>query len=522
MKQRFSLNFKWPVRVRLTLLFTVLLMLSLLGLGLSLYFVVSNTLDNRLRTEFKNNADYTLSDVTAHHPDSALILPGALKSSSDDEPLLDVAGKPQIASALKADSSKLNDSNIIYDTDGNVLAQTSEGLQSTSQLVTLALAARFLANGQSQVSLLSLPNYNSNNTLEPFLVYLRPIYGLSDPTNEQSPPKLLGIYLDSHPYLETQQLLETMRSLLLVGVPISLLLSLLVGFVVAGRALRPIHSITVAARQIGATDLSRRIGLKSQDELGQLAQTFDQMLERLEGSFSRQKRFVADASHELRTPLAVIEAEATLMLRRERDVQDYQRALTLIAAETGRMRYLIEDLLTLARADSGEIELLIQHIALDDLAAEAVERVSLLTQPKNQRLQLEVSEEIWLDGDPEILTGLMVNLLSNAVKYTPNNGLIQVRVKRVGSSQAVFEVEDTGPGIAPEHLPHLFDRFYRVSKARKRQLSTTVTGEAQPSSSGLGLAIAQWAAVAHGGRIEVSSTLGQGSIFTLFLPLKPD
>ncbi len=502
-----------PIRLRLTLTFTTLVMVMLLGLGLGLYLIVAQTLNSRLQTDLQSSADNLLVE-SGHRADSAIILPGPLVTNTDqttNNP------PPEIITQLQVDPAKLTNTTLIYRADEALLAAPTDGIKSTPELAAAARSAKALPDGQFVLSKTRLPNLITNNGTSVFLIYARPIYGLSDPNDAQSRPALVGVYVDSRDYTETDTLLTTMSQVLLIGSGLALLVSLLVGSLVAGRALRPIKDITSTARQIGATDLSRRIGLDSKDELGQLAHTFDAMIARLEAGFGRQRRFIADASHELRTPLSVIEAEATLMLKREREADDYRQALRLIADETGRMRSLIEDMLTLAKADSGELELLPQQVALDDLVTEAVERINRLARERNQRIQLDVANEVWLRGDPVVLTSLFFNLLSNAVKYSPPEGLIIVRVLQPDPTQAVVQIKDEGPGIAPEHIPHLFDRFYRIDQTRRRQLDPA---DKSSGSSGLGLSIAKWAAEAHGGQINVYSAVGQGTTFEVVLPVK--
>lgn len=480
----------------------------LLAVGLGLYFVVSQTLNGRLQQEMRTQAEDLLQ--VAHHPDATLRLPGPLLSPENDSPVLDKKGKPQIISEIQIDANNLSSTVILFNPDGPVRVDGSEGLLNNQIVATLAQSVRGLPSGEGILHEVVLPTPNQKNQSLHYLLYARPIYGLSNPENEQSPLVLLALYVDSRSYEETTTLLNTMSRILLISLPLALLASVLIGNFIAGRALRPIEIITTTARQIGATDLSRRIGLKTTDELGELSRTFDEMITRLQTSFERQRRFLADASHELRTPLSVIEAEATLMLRRPRDQEDYQRSLELVASEAGRMTKLIDDMLVLARADSGELEMHPRQVVLEELVEEAVERISRLAQPKKQELRLEgIEQESWLNGDPPLLIGLFYNLLSNAVKYSPEGGRITVTVERNGATEVRVKVQDSGQGIAPEHLPYLFERFYRVDSARTRS-----------GSSGLGLAIAQWTAHLHGGRVEVASEPGRGSVFTVILPIK--
>lgn len=496
------------IRLRLSLTFTGLLLALLLALGFSLYFIVSQTVHNRLDTTLKNEVDATLGQQ-AHYPDSPLVLPGKLINPATGDPMPDTNGNQSFQTGLRVERSSLYSSMIIYNPDGTVMADADGGPISNSELAKAALAARGLPEGEGIFSQVAAPTDPATpGVLSQFKVYARPIFGLSDPKNEASPKIVFGMVVNTVPDDDAVTLLNSMSSVLLISLPVAVILSFLLASLVAWRALRPIKAISETATQISVSNLNHRIGLKSRDELGQLAQTFDKMVERLQTSFGRQRRFVADASHELRTPLAVIEAEATLMLKRPRDAAEYRRALELVADESGRMRNLIEDLLTLARADSGEVELRPRMVALDDLATEAASRISRLANQKGQRLHLNMAEEVWLMADPEVLDRLLFNLMSNAVKYTQEGGSIWVNVKRLNHSEALFEVVDNGPGISPEHIPFLFDRFYKVDRARTRK-----------GSSGLGLAIAQWAAQAHGGRIEVRSQVGRGATFAVILPL---
>lgn len=481
----------------------------LLVVGLGLYFVVSQTLNGRLQQEMRAQAQDLLQ--AAHRSNAALRLPGQLLNPEDDTPLVDKEGKPAILSEIQLEPDNLPGTLIVFNPDGTLKADGSEGLLNNKEVAALAQSVRSLPEGEGRYGEVVLSSPAQRDQSQHYLLYARPLYGLSNPQNEQSPHLVVALYVDSRPYEETATLLSTMSRLLLISLPLALIASGLIGNFVAGRALRPIETITTTARQIGASDLNRRLGIKSKDELGALSQTFDEMISRLQTSFTRQRRFLADASHELRTPLAVIEAEATLMLRRPRDQEDYQRSLELIAGEAGRMTRLIDDMLLLARADSGELEMRPRQVVLEELVEEAVERISRLARHKKQELRLEpgqdTEQQTWLNGDPSLLIGLFYNLLSNAVKYSSAGDTITIGVEQSGAGEARVVVQDNGPGIAPEHLPYLFDRFYRADSARTRS-----------GSSGLGLAIAQWTAHSHGGRIEVESEVGRGSCFTVILP----
>jgi signal transduction histidine kinase len=302
------------------------------------------------------------------------------------------------------------------------------------------------------------------------------------------------------------------RVLVAVGfaAPVLLLISGAGGNFLAGRTLRPIDRITRTARRIGISGLQERLALPPRnDEVGRLADTFDWMLDRLEETFQRQRQFTADASHELRTPLTILQGEVEIALLRPRRAEDYATSLRVLQGQIGHMTGLVEDLLALARADSGQADMAHEVVAFDDLVRQATLQSQSLFAAKGLSLDLAVVDELLVVGDPARLTQLVLNLLSNAARYTDRGG-VRVEVRRV-YGQALLEVRDSGIGIPPEQVDRIFERFYRVDKARSRA----------QGGSGLGLAIAQWIAQAHGGSIIAESAVGVGSTFRVMLPLAP-
>jgi heavy metal sensor kinase len=272
-----------------------------------------------------------------------------------------------------------------------------------------------------------------------------------------------------------------------------------------------VDRITRTARSISEHNLSQRLEESpTGDELQRLSRTLNEMLARLESAFRRNTQFTADASHELRTPIALMRTTAEIALRRDRAAAEYREALGEILSELERTSRLIEDLLTLARADSGTATFGMAPLDLAASLREAGAQVERLCQEKQVELREAISAEgCQVEGDAEALRRLFLILLDNAVKYTGPGGRIEV-VLRQQDGFAIVEVTDTGIGISDEDLPCIFERFYRSDKARSR-----VSGGA-----GLGLSIARWIVEAHHGQVQVESALGQGSTFRVSLPLK--
>ena len=324
---------------------------------------------------------------------------------------------------------------------------------------------------------------------------------------------ILGRPLDVEGQL--QQLVFT----LLVGSLLTLAVALLGGLWLADRAMRPVKMITHTARQISETDLSRRLNMRGKDELGELAGTFDDMLARLQASFERQREFVADASHELRTPLTIVNLEASRALSTRRSSQEYERAISVIRGENNFMIRLVNDLLALARMDAGQTTLEQTPLDLSDVALDAVERLSGLAERSQVRIETGDLPEVNILGDRQALLQMVRNLLENGIKYkNGQDSWVRVETGATGN-QAWLRVSDNGPGIAPEHLPHIFERFYRVDKARSRDQG--LADAESPSGSGLGLSIVQWIVRAHQGSVDVTSTPGQGTTFDIVFPLEP-
>ena len=283
---------------------------------------------------------------------------------------------------------------------------------------------------------------------------------------------------------------------------------LLASLLLAARALTPIDELTRAVREIGSEDLGRRLRWTNRnDELGRLANTFDAMLARLEEAFARERRFITDASHELKTPLTVVNANANMLQRwGDGDPAIRHEALEAIASESAHLASIVSSMLVLAKAETGE-GLERAPVELASAVREAMAAAAPRARAKGLELSLVAHADAVVVGDPGLLRNAVGNLIDNAVKFT-ERGYVHVAIDAEGGD-AVVRVRDSGPGIAAEELPHVFERFYRADKSRSRNIEGT----------GLGLAIVRSIVQAHGGAVEVESARGTGTTFALRLPL---
>ncbi|GHO62241.1 two-component sensor histidine kinase [Ktedonobacter sp. SOSP1-52] len=312
---------------------------------------------------------------------------------------------------------------------------------------------------------------------------------------------------------QLHSVLRNTAYVLLLLTPFLLAISGLGSYWLAARAFAPIHQLTSTARAINSGDLSQRVPLpRARDEVYFLGATLNAMIARLEGAFTRQKRFVADASHELRTPIAAIQSKTDVALLQPLSTQEYVEVIQQVNTEALRLGDLIRNLLALARSDEEEAHLIYESVHLDQVVDAVISTATELAQERDIILQAQDLAPVEVQGDEARLIQVVMNLVDNAITYTSPHGCVSVTVKQEGT-QGLLVVRDTGRGIAPEHLPHIFERFYRADAARSRDA-------AHKRGSGLGLAIVDWIIRAHQGRISVESTVGKGSTFTVSLPLK--
>lgn len=456
------------VRVRLTLWYAGVLALSLIAFALVIYYAAGNIFHERQDESLRSTAQtvasaYVEELAEAHSPSKAgEVVLAEITFPNRYVQLTDNSGKPLAASA---------------------------NLSGTSITIPAAVLAEARARGFSHV------------TVDGLRVTVVPLS--TDPA--------LGYAAVAEPLGIVEAGLRELRRDLFAGVLLVLLLASAGGYFLARKSLAPIASMNSQTQRISAENLSARLDVtNSRDELGRLATTINDLLARLENSFKEQQRFIADASHELRTPLAVLRGETEVSLSKTRTVDEYQQSLLLIQDEAEQLSRIVEDLFILARQPiNTRAALNKERVSLNDAVRDCARAAQVLAGQKGVKLKLEKdSPAITLHGDQELITRLILNLLDNAVKYTPAGGEISLALARQNGNAEIV-VRDTGIGIPESAQPRVFDRFYRVDKARARAMG----------GAGLGLSIAQWIVEVHGGKISVASTSGEGSTFTVVLPL---
>lgn len=338
----------------------------------------------------------------------------------------------------------------------------------------------------------------------------QPLRLLSHPIREQG--RVVEIVQVGETLAPMEETLAHMRQELLVFSPLLVLGLSICGWFLAGRALDPVVRMTEAIHKIGAEDLNQQLPVPaSGHELAELARTFNDMLARLANAFDRNRQFTGDASHELRTPLAILKGETEVALRWAKDPEELRSTLVSNMEEIDRMGRIIDNLLSLAKSEAGDARLTLSDFSLTDMMQDLYLQGNTLGETKNisVSLQLAIEGEVYLRADQMQIHRALLNLVSNAVKYTQEGGHVDLGLA-LADGHAIISVRDNGFGIPEKHLPHIFERFYRVDEARNRAVGGT----------GLGLALVQATVKSHRGTIEVVSSPGIGSTFTVRLPLQ--
>jgi heavy metal sensor kinase len=294
----------------------------------------------------------------------------------------------------------------------------------------------------------------------------------------------------------------------LAALPVALAGAGFAGYGLARRALEPLAQMTRRSEQITPEQLAERLPVENpDDELGQLGRVFNDTLDRLQNAFEQMRRFTADASHELRTPLTAIRSVGEVSLQRDRTREEYRETIGSMLEEANRLTRLVENLLTVSRADAGQYHLQHTPVSILDLTRESAALLDVLIDEKSQHLSLDGDESATVTGDRLILRQAIVNILHNAIKFSPPHGDISVSTTKHGRDVRI-SIADSGPGIAEEHRGKVFQRFYRADKSRS----------SDSGGAGLGLSIAEWAVQAHGGKITIESARGAGCTFQIDIP----
>ena len=389
---------------------------------------------------------------------------------------------------------------LVYDRDDRQI-YSSVGIRQLSNEDRLAIdraAVRLVPGGETTVVPVSETNFGGGLLLaarpDSALRFItRVVAGMPTTLLELTPSVLIGTMVVVFPFL--------------------ILASVGVSYAIAGQAIEPIEQIINEVEAItDGRSLHRRLPQDlGSEELSRLGTTLNAMVGRLETSFGALRRFTADASHELKTPLTVLRADVERAMHPNTAGSEAMQALEEALQETARMSDLVDSLLTLARADEGRFDIHREPVALGPLVRDVFETAVILGEHAGQSVSMSVLEEAMVDGDARRLRQLFLNLITNAIKYTGRAGKVELSLSRRVGDEVAFTVRDTGIGISAADLPYVFDRFWRADRVRSRG--------SERSGFGLGLAISQWIAQAHGGRVTAQSRLGRGSVFTVVLPM---
>jgi signal transduction histidine kinase len=474
------------IRSRLTLWYAVALLVSVGIFGAALYFERQRSslreLDDRLRLEGNLAAHYF---VSFQRQSGRTLAAGQVPTLAID----------QVGGYLSA----VRDYVVIFDPDQVPIYRNAAALKLFSGVALSQLAAVGSGASRSRVHTGAVHIEGGTGM---FRYTLLPLPGIWSDTASM----VVAAPVDAVPF-GAGQLLQAM----LVIAPVILVGSIGLGYVLADASLRPLQGMVDELEAItDGRSLHRRVAPVAADELARLAGTMNRMLARLEESFGSLHRFTADASHELKTPLMVLRAGVERAMNNPRTPTEALQSLEEVLEEIHRMSEMVENLLTLARADEGDARLAVEPADLRELLGEASETAGILGEETGVAVRTEAPPEPVIAAiDRSRIRQLLLNLVTNAMKYTPSGGKVSLGLVDQGDAVAIV-VGDNGIGIPVSDLPHIFDRFYRVDPARSR------TGE-RPGT-GLGLAITKWIAEAHGGHITVQSRLGRGTVFTVTLP----
>jgi heavy metal sensor kinase len=470
------------VRVRLTLWYTVVMAAVLVVLAFVTYFILQKNAMRRTDAAVVEQADSFLNTVQAE--------------------MHDASGPESLQEGVEAAISEHQFRDTIFvvvDESGQILASSGssvpQGRSGDGAPESLQDSVRRITGDKRPFQTVRVARRAYRSYVRNFSVERKDC--------------VLVVLQSLHPQ---EEFLETLTGTFGLVIPLALILAASGGYLLAWRSLSPVAAMGMQAGQIGADNLHERLSVRNaQDELGQLAGSFNGLLDRLDQSFEQQRRFVADASHELRTPVAILCGETDVALfQPNRSPEEYRDSLTILRAESRRLKQIVEDLFTLARADAGQHPLVLSDFYLDELVAECARNMRTLAGAKQIVLRCKASEEMPIHGDESLLRRMVLNLMDNAIKYTPSRGEVLISCGERNSLYTVT-IRDTGVGVPEDLQPRIFERFFRADPVRSRS-------ESDGGGAGLGLSISRWIAEAHSGRLELTNSNSNGSTFTMFLP----
>jgi len=476
------------VRIRLTAWYSAVLALVLVLVSATTYLMIRKTSMQRTDAELAVLADSFVVTFEDELADEAATGAAAVVSAAHQSMIEHRSGSDAFA---------------VVDADGQVLATSNDG--SLSNVVPNSQAARALSSSEFQAF---AKNAETENTS--FATIARPRFRAYSRHFKAGDKSLVLVVLQS---LHAQnEALETIRAAFAWMILLGLLLAGTGGYFLARKSLAPVVAMGTHARRIGASNLHERLPVQNaNDELGQLAAIFNDLLNRLDQSFERQRRFIADASHELRTPLAILRGEAEVAMSQPgRSAEEYLESVRILHEETSRLIKIVEDLFTLSRADAGQYQLSLEEVYLEEVVADCAHSARTLAREKNIELQVDAAAECPVEGDEPLLRRMILNLLDNAIKYTAAGGRVTVACQ-AGTADCEVHVTDTGSGIPEDLQARVFERFFRADPARSRT--------AREGGAGLGLSIAQWIAQVHHGKLALVQSDAHGSHFAVYLPL---
>lgn len=479
------------IRTRLTLWYTGVLALVLVMLSALTYFIFLRSVEQRTDTDLSELSEGFLATLRAE-----------MEDQTGPDPFR-AAAQVAIAEHLFRDHVYA-----VADATGKVLVSSLEGVPASSGMGSPA--PDLLSSGSFQEFL------DASSHADRFFGKVK-----GGRSGYRAFARRFSVRGNSYTLIILQSLrvqkemLEEVTATFAWVIPIAILLASGGGYFLARKSLAPVVAMSRQAGRIGAANLHERLAVQNErDELGHLARSFNDLLDRLARSFERQRRFMADASHELRTPVAILRGEAEVALSQQaRPVEEYRESLSVLHQEAQRLTHIVEDLFTLTRADAGQYPLQPRDFYLNELIGECVHSARTLALAKRISLAFDDSVEAPIYADESLLRRMILNLLDNAIKYTPEAGTVTVECHREGEEYAL-RITDTGTGVPAELRPRIFERFFRADKARSHS-------ESDGGGAGLGLAISRWIAEAHEGRLELTRSDSTGSTFTAYLPPNP-